>query len=155
VNTSITELNLSKNKLDAEAGKALGKALEVSLIFVVKKKTMTPNTVFFLFLFLSWISMQVNTTLASLHLLGNELGLEGGKAIAKSLEVTFPLCCHEKLSMTPNTFVFVFVLDFDAGEHEPHVSEFEKEQIGPRRRKGARQESSGHSCISVSAKKTP
>jgi hypothetical protein len=38
VNTSITELNLSKNKLDAEAGKALGKALEVSLIFVVTKK---------------------------------------------------------------------------------------------------------------------
>jgi hypothetical protein len=30
VNTSITELNLEYNYLDAEAGKALGKALEVS-----------------------------------------------------------------------------------------------------------------------------
>jgi hypothetical protein len=35
VNTSITELDLSYNKLDAEAGKALGKALEVSPIFIV------------------------------------------------------------------------------------------------------------------------
>jgi hypothetical protein len=35
VNTSITELNLIDNKLDAEAGKALGKALEVSPIFIV------------------------------------------------------------------------------------------------------------------------
>jgi hypothetical protein len=35
VNTSITELNLEDNELDAEAGKALGKALEVSPIFIV------------------------------------------------------------------------------------------------------------------------
>jgi hypothetical protein len=35
VNTSITELNLEENKLDAEAGKALGKALDVRPIFIV------------------------------------------------------------------------------------------------------------------------
>jgi hypothetical protein len=35
VNTSITVLNLEFNNLDAEAGKALGKALEVSPIFIV------------------------------------------------------------------------------------------------------------------------
>ena len=35
VNTSITKLNLEDNELDAEAGKALGKALEVSPIFIV------------------------------------------------------------------------------------------------------------------------
>jgi hypothetical protein len=35
VNTSITELNLARNNFDAEAGKALGKALEVSPIFIV------------------------------------------------------------------------------------------------------------------------
>ena len=35
VNTSITELDLTDNELDAEAGKALGKALEVSPIFIV------------------------------------------------------------------------------------------------------------------------
>jgi hypothetical protein len=35
VNTSITELNLGYNGLDAEVGKALGKALEVSPIFII------------------------------------------------------------------------------------------------------------------------
>ena len=35
VNTSITELNLGGNRLNAELGKALGKALEVSPIFIV------------------------------------------------------------------------------------------------------------------------
>jgi hypothetical protein len=35
VNTSITELNLRRNNLDAEAGKALAKALEASPIFIV------------------------------------------------------------------------------------------------------------------------
>jgi hypothetical protein len=35
VNTSITELDLGRNHLDAEAAKALGAALEVSPIFIV------------------------------------------------------------------------------------------------------------------------
>ena len=35
VNTSITGLNLRTNDLDAEAGKVLGTALEVSPIFAV------------------------------------------------------------------------------------------------------------------------
>ena len=34
--------------------------------------------------------MQVNTTLTELNLQRNNLGPEGGKAIAKSLQVTFP-----------------------------------------------------------------
>ena len=49
VNTSITELDLSDNKLDAEAGKALGKALEVSPIFIVIALSMTANLIFFVF----------------------------------------------------------------------------------------------------------
>jgi hypothetical protein len=37
VNTSITELSLENNRLDAEAGKALAKSLEVHLNFDVMK----------------------------------------------------------------------------------------------------------------------
>jgi hypothetical protein len=40
--------------------------------------------------------MQVNKTLISLNLWWNELGSEGGKAIAQSLEVTFHVQCHTR-----------------------------------------------------------
>jgi hypothetical protein len=43
VNTSITTLDLGCNGLKAEAGKALGKALEVSPIFIVIALLLTPN----------------------------------------------------------------------------------------------------------------
>jgi hypothetical protein len=42
--------------------------------------------------------MQVNTSLTDLNLYGNDLGPEGGKAIAKSLEVTFHVSITTKLT---------------------------------------------------------
>jgi hypothetical protein len=51
VNTSITELNLRGNQLDAEAGKALGKALEVNPILIVIALLLTLNMCIFLFSF--------------------------------------------------------------------------------------------------------
>jgi hypothetical protein len=89
VNTSITELNLESNDLDAEAGKALGKALEVSPLFIVitLSSVMTLEIIFFVFFSI----MQVNTSLTDLNLYWNNLGPEGGKAIAKSLEVDLPI----------------------------------------------------------------
>jgi hypothetical protein len=47
-NKSITSLDLGWNGLDAEAGKALGKALEVSPIFIVSALSYNDQIEFFL-----------------------------------------------------------------------------------------------------------
>ena len=86
INKSITSLNLRWNSLDAEAGKALGAALEVTFPFSVSALSHNDEINFLRFLSM----MQVNKTITELNLKNNELGPEGGKAIATSLQVTFP-----------------------------------------------------------------
>ena len=88
VNKTLTSLNLWSNELGPEGGKALGKSLEVTFsICRVRRHNALSMTANFSFLF-PCTPMQVNTKLTTLNLYGNELGPEGGKAIAKSLEVT-------------------------------------------------------------------
>jgi hypothetical protein len=59
---------------------------------------------------LTLFSNQVNNTLTDLDIRKNELGPEGGKAIAKSLEVSFPLSMSALFSslITSKLIFFVF-----------------------------------------------
>jgi hypothetical protein len=61
--------------------------------------------------------MQVNKTIAELNLTDNELGPEGGKAIATSLQVTFPFLLLAPLDDIKKHFTFLF-----AGQHIYHQS---------------------------------
>jgi hypothetical protein len=77
---------------------------------------------------------QVNTSITELNLTGNLLGPEGGKAIAKSLEV-----CHAlSLSWRQIDFFFFFCLNY-AGQQDSHQREPEMEQPWSGGRKSDRQ----------------
>jgi Ran GTPase-activating protein (RanGAP) involved in mRNA processing and transport len=100
VNTSLTDLNLYGNDLGPEGGKAIAKSLEVDLpIFNVTSLSVTTEVIFYFHLI-----MQVNTTLTNLDLRQNNLGPEGGKALAVCLEVIFPFR-RQRALMTLNMCV--------------------------------------------------
>ena len=88
-NTTLKVLSLSDNKIGPDGGKAIAKALEVSLVFVSSFSfscAVTPPAVTH---FISVILvLQKNTALQVLDLRSNKIGPEGGKAIAKALEVS-------------------------------------------------------------------
>jgi hypothetical protein len=85
INKSITSLDLSYNKLDAEAGKALGVALEVTFHFSVSSLSLTANITSLLCMH---FFVQVNTSITELNLGANDLDAEAGKALGKALEVS-------------------------------------------------------------------
>ena len=85
--------------------------------------------------------MQVNKTLTKLDLMHNLLGSEGGKAIAKSLQVTFPFLLSALFSMTSNVCVCVFLLCLlfsHAGKQDADQSGFDGQQAWPAGRKSYR-----------------
>jgi hypothetical protein len=94
----------------------------------------------------------VNTTLITLNLEGNKLGPEGGKAIAKSLEVMRMICCFRRYHCSHNNEIdFLGLLQFllCTGQQEPHRSQFGVQQAWPGGRKSDRQIASSNISIFI------
>jgi hypothetical protein len=102
VNTSLTNLDLGWNRLGPEGGKAFAKMLEVTL----STSMSTPNVIFFVCC--NFFCAQVNKSLTDLNLRFNDLGLEGYKALAKSLEVS-PIFI---VTLSTTNLIFLFFTVF-------------------------------------------